>query len=115
MAYIFDYKEAAHKREHDIALLINHVKAYGVPKDWNTNIRETSIIIISPDKSHVIKIDASLTLTIDVIRGISKVKSSVFTCKTVAEIWRMAEQALNAFTSKGKTWTALKTSNAKSA
>ena len=82
-------------RDADMQTLIQRLHAYGLPTSWRTVISESSIVVTSPNRTRSIKFDAYRTVTVDVIRGLN-VKSSVFTLKTLDEMWKIVEQTLNA-------------------
>ncbi len=84
-------------RDAEMESLVTRLKAYGLPTTWKTLISESSITLTSPKRKRIIKFDSYRTVTIDVISGPLQVKSSVFTCKTVDEVWSMVEKALNAY------------------
>jgi len=67
------------------------------PPDWYTCLSPSSLLMISPDRNRIIKIDSSRIYTLDVKKPDGSYRSTRFTCKTVDEAWGMASQILKVY------------------
>jgi hypothetical protein len=83
-------------RQDHLGVLVSHIKAYGLPPNWNINVAGSSVIVTSPDRRQVVKTDIYLTVDIDRRKGLS-VKSERQKCANIEEAWQVTEKTLNSF------------------
>lgn len=65
-----------------------------VPSGWNVQWHASSMVITSPDRSKILKIDAHKVYTMDIRKPDGTYKSAAFRCQSVDEAWAMASQAV---------------------
>lgn len=65
-----------------------------VPRTWDVNLALNSLVLTSPSKKRIVKVDSSKIYTLDIKQDDGTYKSSRFTCGTIEEAWSMASQAI---------------------
>ena len=82
-------------RQINIKFLHEKVLAYGLPVEWQVDLHPASIVMTSPRKDRVIKVDSNMVVTIDIISN-GDVDSTTIKCTNIAAAWTRAEHSLNA-------------------
>src|ERR1700722_14364968 len=83
-------------RKTDLSVLVENIKAYGLPPRWRMNVAGSSVVVTSPDRRQVVKADIYHTVDIDIRRGLA-VKSERQRCPNLEATWDATRKALNTF------------------
>ena len=82
-------------RQINIKFLHEKILAYELPTEWQVDLYPASIVMTSPRKDRVIKVDSNMVVTIDIISSYGT-DSTTVKCTTIAAAWTRAEHSLNA-------------------
>lgn len=80
--------------------LVAKIYVYGIPSNWNFSFSDASVVITTPSRNCSLKVTADHKVTVDRVNGL-KVKSSVFSCKSIDEAWSILASTLDSLIPKG--------------